>query len=402
MASADQPDLKDETIPLKTSAGKMAQANHHQLTVKRSRLRILVMALAISALTAGLWAGLQRIGWEIPPLSERLVLEHGPLMISGFLGTLVSLERAVALSQYRQGRRIYYLAPLLSGLGTAALFLPVPVFVPRLLITLASLGFLLIFSMIYRLQPSTHTGVMSLGALLWLVGNGLWLAGLPVFRVMPWWAGFLVLTIAGERLELARVLILTRTVRVLFLVILGAMLVGLFSSLVLFDPGLRIAGLGLAALGVWLFRFDIARRTIRQQGLTRFIAACLLPGYVWLALGGILWVVYGGSSPAGPIYDAMLHSIFIGFVFSMIFGHAPVIIPAVMGVPVKYLPIFYFHLGLLHISLALRIAGDLLYMQSIRRWGGLLNEVAIIEFILITIAAARKAREAAGKQPVGR
>jgi hypothetical protein len=310
-------------------------------------------------------------------------------MVAGFLGTLISLERAVALSQLQQGRRIYFLAPLLAGLGTVAFFFPVPIFVPHLLITLAALGFLAIFIIIYQLQPTTYHAIMSLGVLLWLLGNGLWMAGQPVYRVVPWWAGFLVLTIAGERLELARMLIRTKAVHTIFLVITGIVVTGLLLSLAVYDTGLRIAGLGFAALGVWLLRFDIARRTIRQQGLTRYIAACLLPGYIWLTFGGVLWMVYGGKFPAGPIYDAMLHTIFIGFVFSMIFGHAPVIIPAVMGVPIKYLPIFYLHLGLLHGSLVLRITGDMLFWQSIRRWGGLLNEVAVILFLLVTVFAVR-------------
>lgn len=368
----------------------MTQANPNPSPAKRYWLRIPLMGLSIGALIAGLWAGLQRIGWQIPPLSTRLLIEHGPLMVAGFLGTLISLERAVALSQLQNGRRIYFLAPMLSGLGTVALFFSVPTFVPHLLITLAALGFFAIFIIIYRLQPSTHNAVMSLGVLLWLVGNGLWMAGLLVFRVVPWWIGFLVLTIAGERLELARVLTLTKAVRLIFFVITGIVLAGLLVSLAVYDTGLRIAGLGLAALGVWLSRFDIARRTIRQQGLTRFIAACLMPGYFWLVFGGCLWMVYGSRFPAGPIYDAMLHTIFIGFVFSMIFGHAPVIIPAVMGIQIKYSPIFYIHLSLLHVSLALRITGDLLFWQLARQWGGLLNEVAVILFLLVTIYAARQ------------
>lgn len=39
---------------------------------------------------------------------------------------------------------------------------------------------------------------MSIGALAWVVGNALWLTGSPVYRIILWWAGFLVLTIAGE------------------------------------------------------------------------------------------------------------------------------------------------------------------------------------------------------------
>lgn len=357
--------------------------------VQRNRLLVPLMAFALFALLAGLWSGLLRLGWQIPQLSTRLLVEHGPLMVSGFLGTLISLERAVALSRLQGGRRAYFLTPLLSGLGAVALFLPLPVFISNLLFTLAASGFVFVFGIIYRLQPATHHAVMSLGALLWLVGNGLLLVGLPVFRLVPWWAGFLVLTIAGERLELARILNLSHNVRAIFNLIVGLILAGLLVSLLEYDAGLRIAGFGLAGLGVWLLRYDIARRTIRRQGVTRFIAACLLPGYAWLVLGGLFWLVFGGGYPAGPIYDAMLHTIFLGFVISMIFGHAPVIIPALMGVPVRYSPVFYLHMGLLHASLALRIVSDLLGWQSAREWGGMLNEVAILLFLFVTIYAAR-------------
>jgi hypothetical protein len=41
---------------------------------------------------------------------------HGPLMIGGALGTIISIERAVALR-----RRWPYTAPLLNGLGSVVL-----------------------------------------------------------------------------------------------------------------------------------------------------------------------------------------------------------------------------------------------------------------------------------------
>lgn len=361
-------------------------------TRRRYLQRAPLMALAALALLAGLWAGLLRLGWQLPPLSLGLPANHGPLMVSGFLGTLISLERAVALSQNLGGRRLYYLSPLLAGLGAMMLFTALPPAVPRGLSTLGALGLVLIFVVIYRLQPTTDHAVMGAGALLWLVGNGLWLAGRPLYQVVPWWAGFLVLTIAGERLELARVLLLKQTARLSFIVIASLFGAGLLVSLVNLAAGLGVAGVALIALGAWLLRFDIARRTIRQQGLTRFIAACLLPGYAWLIAGGLFWLVYGGQHLAGPLYDAMLHTIFLGFVFSMIFGHAPVIIPAVLGIQIPYTPLFYIHLVLLHLSLLLRVAGDFLLWSPARQWGGLLNEVAVLLFLLVTAVAVRRQR----------
>ena len=359
----------------------------------RYRQRAPLMILAALALLAGLWAGLIRLGWQLPSLALQLPAQHGPLMVSGFLGTLISLERAVALSQNQNGRRLYYLSPLLAGLGAVTLFLTLPTAVPRGLSTLGALGLVLIFVIIYRLQPTIDHGVMGMGAFLWLVGNGLWLIGKPVFQVVPWWAGFLILTIAGERLELARVLLLKQTARNSFLAIIGLFLAGLLVSLISLDFGIRLAGIALLGLGYWLLRFDIARRTIRQKGLTRYIAACLLPGYVWLIVGGLFWLTYSGQYVAGPVYDALLHTIFLGFVFSMIFGHAPVIIPAVLGIKVPYTPLFYTHLVLLHISLVLRVVGDWLLWLPLRRWGGLLNEVAILGFLLITAVAVRRGKK---------
>lgn len=353
------------------------------------------MLLAVLALLGGLWAGLVRLGWPLPPILLRLPAQHGPLMISGFLGTLISLERAVALSQYQGGRRLYYLAPLLAGLGALALFFTLPPAVPRALSTAGSLVLVLIFVVIYRLQPTADHAVMGVAAVLWLVGNGLWLLGVPLFRVVPWWAGFLVLTIAAERLELSRVMVLSPEARRLFLAICAGVVAGLLLTLVAFDAGLRLTGAGFVALSLWLWRYDIARRTIRAKGLTRYIAACLLAGYFWLLVGGVLWLVYGGGYSAGLIYDAMLHTIFLGFVFSMIFGHAPIILPAVIGLQVAYSPIFYAHLTLLHVSIALRVVGDLLPWLPGRRWGGLLNEVAVLLFLAVTVWAVLRARRMA-------
>ena len=113
-----------------------------------------------------------------------------------------------------------------------------------------------------------------------------------------------MLTIAGERLELSRVLRPSRRVIGLFAGAVGVFLAGVVLSVWFYDAGVRLAGLGLVLLAAWLLRFDLARRNVRLSGLTRFIAVCLFGGYVWLAAGGALWLIYGGA-PAGPVYDAI-------------------------------------------------------------------------------------------------
>lgn len=151
-------------------------------------------------------------------------------------------------------------------------------------------------------------------------------------------------------------------------------------SLPAYDLGTRLAGIAMVALGLWLLKFDLARRTIKMAGLPRFTAFCLLSGYIWLGAAGVFGLIYGGTA-AGPLYDAFLHAIFLGFVFSLIFGHAPLIFPAILGGEVRFSASLYAPLGLLHGSLLLRVAGDLAGLPGWRQWGGLVNSIALVLFV---------------------
>ena len=71
----------------------------------------------------------------------------------------------------------------------------------------------------------------------------------------------------------------------------------------------------------------------------------------------------------------------------MVFGHAPIIVPAVLRVAVPYNPGFYVPLALLHLSLLVRIVGDGMGDFDWTRAGGLLNAVALAAFILNTAGA---------------
>jgi hypothetical protein len=347
--------------------------------MNRDSRRIPLLALAILALLAALWAGWIRIGWNWPALQPGLIAAHGPLMVCGFLGTLIALERAIALH-----RSWMYVAPLLSGIGSMALILGFSGLAAKVLITAGSLVMVLIFYIILRQHMAPYTVVMALGSAAWLIGNLLWIFNWPVFRLVPWWMGFLVLTIAGERLELGRLRRLSPAVTSMFYGSIGIFLLGLLVSLWSAQAGIRLAGLGMLALAVWLGRYDIARRTIRQKGLPRFAATSLLTGYFWLGVGGVMALVYG-AFPAGPAYDAILHSVFVGFVMAMIFGHAPIVFPAVLGLPVRYSWSYYIPLALLNVSVALRILGDILLIQPLRMWGGLLNGVSILIFLIMIL-----------------
>ena len=353
--------------------------------MKFNRFPVPFLALAILALIAALWAGLLRLGWQLPALIPSLALAHGPLMISGFLGTLITLERAVALK-----RKWMYIPPLLAGLGGLLSLLIQALPLGPILLTLASFGGVLILIEITRREFALHTATMLLGAFTWFAGNVLWLFGWQIHQVVLFWQGFLVLTIAGERLELSRVLRPSRRQQIIFGAIAILYLMGIIIASFNMQAGTRLSGAALLAVALWSIRNDIAWRNLNHKiPLTRYIAWCLALGFVWLGIGGGLSLVFGAQA-AGPRYDALLHVVFVGFVISMIFGHAPIIFPAILGVPINFRPAFYLHLILLHASLALRVFADYANLHILRMWGGLLNEVAILLFIGMTVYSIRK------------
>ncbi|MBI2240515.1 MAG: hypothetical protein HYU59_06880 [Magnetospirillum gryphiswaldense] len=344
------------------------------------------LMLGAVSLFAGLAAGLARLGWDLPALAWADI--HGPLMICGFFGTVIGLERAVALN-----RSWGFVAPAATAAGGIALLAGWPLHGAFLLLA-GSLVFLAMAIVVTRRQPEPFTKLMALGAFCWSLGNALWLSGLMVSEVVALWAAFLVLTIAGERLELARFLPPSKWRLPLMAPALLMVGVGAAQSVIATGPAWTLFGLGLLALVAWSLWHDVARRTIRQTGLPRYVAACLISGYGWLGLAGILMPALD-SGLATPIYDAALHALFVGFVFSMVFGHAPMILPAVLGVRLAYHPVFYLPLALLHLSLGLRLAGDLLDLSGSRQWGGMINALAILLFIVVTLSRVLAARRQA-------
>jgi hypothetical protein len=335
--------------------------------------RLPLLALGALSLLAGLIAGLGRLGIALP-LTVGADL-HGPLMICGFFGTVIGLERAVALQSPWT-----FAAPASTGGGGLLLVAGFEVQGAAMLI-LGSVIFLIGAVTVIRRQPEPFTRLMALAALLWVLGNLLWASGAPVAEIVPLWGAFLVLTIAAERLELSRFLPPSRwrlPTMVVPVVLIGA---GAGLSAAGSGPAWSLFGAGLVLLVAWSLVNDVVRRTIRQQGLTRYVAVCLLSGYVWLGVAGLLAPILDGGL-AGPAYDAALHALFVGFVFSMVFGHAPVILPAVLKVQLPFRPRFYLPLVILHGSLVLRLIGDLAGNEALRSLGGAANAAAILLFIV--------------------
>lgn len=344
--------------------------------VPRGRLGLLLGG-GVSMLL-GLDAGLLLLGLPAPVSTERLPEVHGQLMLIGFLGTVIALERAVALRQPWG-----FAAPLATGVGSLLLLTALPVAVGQGIQLIGLTVLVAIYGALWRRAASTAVAIQWLGAVLATGGVLLWTAGVATGALFPWLAGFLVLTIAGERLELAHVAAPGPGAQVGLLAIAAAVAIGAAAALLWPTPGTEAFGLTLLALVGWLLRHDVATRTVRSVGLPRYSAVNLLLGMAWLAIAGGAWVVLGPQAD-GPGYDLVIHAVTLGFAMSMVLAHAPIILPAVLVRPLPYRPVLYAATLALQISLVLRVAGDIRGIGWAWQVGGAGNVAALLGFVALS------------------
>lgn len=276
-----------------------------------------------------------------------------------------------------------------SGFGVL-LLLAAPHLAPAAFVV-SAMVLIAVNTLMWRLQPSPHVGTMFTGSVMLVAGAVLWAAAAPLAECVPFWSAFLVLTIAGERLELSRAVSSSRWVRASFLGPVLLVLAGPWLGLFAVDLAVRVEGAGQLLLAAWLFEFDVARRSVRSRDMFRFVGVTLLGGYLWLAVAGVIALV-AGASAGGSIHDAMLHSLMVGFVMSMVFGHAPIVIRGILGAVHPYSRLHYLPVLLLQASLALRVSGDVAAAPSAARLGALLNAVALLAFLVNTVLTFTRRR----------
>lgn len=328
----------------------------------------------------GVTSGLARMGWAMTDWPSALANWHGPLMMSALFGTVISLERAVALNT-----RLSFAAPIASAASGLALMMLLPMPLAAGLATLASLLLAIASIEVLRRLLAPFTITLFLATLCWLTANLIWWLTQSPTQATSWWILFLVITIAGERLELTRFVSVPESATLVFYGLIAATITG--AALAIVSPliGFRLMSAGILGLAIWLMRFDIARHNLSQSGATRYIAVCLFTGYCWLALAGLLGMS-GGFESGHRLHDATLHTIAIGFVFSMVFGHALIILPAIARIKISFHPVLYLPLALLWLSLSIRVLAQIFDQFPIRQYGGLLNGLTLLTFAVLLIS----------------
>ncbi len=335
--------------------------------MKKAYILLLVPILLVLAL----WSAVGRVGWEMPiPV---ISAKHGYLMVSGLLGTLISLERTLILKE-----KWWLSIPVLSALSVMMVLAGQSVFGFSLQILSA-----LLLCLLYAKQWVQYKEVFLLGLLLgavsWMVSGAILLLGNGFPAASVWYILFLLFTIASERLELSK-FIYTPVWAHNLLLALFALLI-LVQGIPFHWGSNHISGVLIAGVGFWLVQFDIVKINLKKDGFFFYTGSTLFAGYIWLILSGVLMAM-----PLASFYhyDAVLHSFFIGFVFSMLFAHAPVIFPALLKINERpFSKLFYIPVVLTHILLLIRLYADYSGNWELRKWIGLFQVLTFGIFFLM-------------------
>jgi hypothetical protein len=342
-----------------------------------------VLPFVLLSLVVGVLAGLFRMGWSIP--LGAVAGEHGALMVGSFLGTLICLERIVALKKKR-----LYTIPVISGSSLIFFGLGMQQ-VAMGALSIGSLGLIYIYIDLIKRFNEPYFYIMMLGAIGWAVGNIIMIVSPFYPQAAPWWIVFILLTVFGERLELSKFLPQSKIKSKTMIVAIAIFMVGVIFPY--HSIGRYVSGLGMILMALWLLQYDIARKSVRSTGMHKFTGSLLLAGYFWMVICGLLMIIEVESLFH---YDAMLHAFFLGFTFSMIFAHAPIIFPGVAGLSIRpYHGSLYIWALLLQITLALRIIFGLLMLSEYRKIFGLANAgVLLLFFVNLVILIVSKQRKA--------
>lgn len=340
-----------------------------------------VFPLVLSGLILGIVGGFVRLGfldWNISGTAA----QHGVLMVGGFLGTLITLERAMVMKN-----RLWLFVAFLSGASIPVLLLPGWSTFGQFLLLGASIGLVIIMYLQSIRHPQPYQYIMSIGAISWFLGNFTMIYTGFIPAAVPWWMGFLLFTIVGERLELSKFLPTPAFAKKILYALLGLNFIGMWIPF--HGIGNWLMGGTVIFIAFWLLHFDMAKVASKKERQFKYIGIGLRVGYLWLVVNGLV-LCFMEMHPL--FYDLYLHTFFLGFTFSMIWAHAPVIFPMIMNIKEKpYHPILWAAWLIFQSTLIGRIGSSLLKLPDWRVWFGLANGWAILSmFALMTLIVLTK------------
>lgn len=346
--------------------------------------RIPFMLAAVLNLIAGIWAGLIRLGWDLP--LTPVAVHHGAIMVGGFLTTLIALEKVIPLK-----KKLAFVVPVISALS---LMIVVPGYYHEGLyfLLIGSAGLFIIHAYYLYLHPRDLSVILMMtGAGCLIVGNAMLVQKQFYPAAFPWWMGFLLFTITAERIELSKFLPVSSMIKN---ILLGFMALFLSGIIIPFHGvGKYLSAIAIICIAVWMLQHDVMRIGLKKEGLTRFSSVALLVANSWLIINGVLLITMPETAYS---YDILVHSFFIGYAFAMIFAHGPIILPGVLGITSKpFHPILYGWLFLVQGSLLIRLIADSAFSIEWRKLSGIFSGAGILLYFITLVVLVIRDRQLA-------
>lgn len=340
----------------------------------------------VFAILIGIWRIALTRGFILPSIPEFLP-PHGNLMIGAFLGTLIIFERMFALPV-----KWLIWTPYIWGISSALIHIDFPLF--KILNIVALLGwgihrFIAYKTFKHLLNPlieflsyvALSIALLSHGGLAGSIESAL--AGFS----------FAIAVIGAERIELT--LGFNRTsAKVLYLSLIVYLGISIINSLFYLIP-VQIVGIILLFVSIGLIYNDsviivyVKGFALAQGALHKFARETLIVAYLWLIFASISIILWNQIQAVAK--DVVFHSIGLGFIFTMILSHAPIVLGSTLGKMPKRIPsriLFY----LFQLMTIVRVFTDLFVTVSVELWswaGWITGTLHFIFFILYILSVLR-------------
>jgi hypothetical protein len=148
-------------------------------------------------------------------------------------------------------------------------------------------------------------------------------------------------------------------------------------------------------LAAGCIRYDLTLHTKTSgAALQRFLRNALIVAYAWFLLAAFALIGYS-RLPGAVQKDVVFHLLGLGFIFTMILAHAPLILPAAIGkTPPHSAPVLFF--VLFQLLTFIRIMSDLLVTEFVAPWvwsgwiTGVLHLAAFVAYMVTVFRQVRK------------
>lgn len=346
------------------------------------------IASFVFAVVLGVWRIALTRGFVLPSIPE-ILPPHGNVMVGAFLGTLIIFERMFALP-------IKWLVWVPYAWGLSALTIHLDFIGFKILNLIALLGWGVHRFIAYKTFKNFFNPLVEFIAYIALSTalfheNGLARSVESALSGLS----FAIAVIGVERIELT-LSSQRKSAKLVYVSLIIYLLLSILNSLFYIIP-LQAIGIALFLVGLGLIyndsviimAFKGAGFGITKTPLHKFSRQTLMVAYVWLLFSAIsitFWELIQSVAK-----DVVFHSIGLGFIFTMILSHAPVVLGSTLAKMPKRAPsiiLFY----LFQVMTAVRILADLLVSNFIELWiwsGWITGTLHFVIFVFYMLSVVR-------------